>query len=316
VTKDTNSYLALTLSADGKTLATVQQKILRTFSVLPAAGSGAKPPEPSFPQERDVDDFAWSPAGDFYLHESLDLVRLAADGGSKTVLLSDAAVFGLNACADGKTLLLSWVGYGGGIGIHVWRMNANGGDAKELTSGKLDFNPVCSPDSKQVYFAELNGGIMRVPLDGSRKPEMVPGSVIPKSIVGAPRIDVSHDGKLLAFVSSTVEANGGSGLQHIALVPLEEGAQPQAGILSPNPHITGGPAFTPDGKSLVYAIRVDGVDNLWQQPLDGSAGRQITNFPTDQITRFEWSPNGKSLGVLREHGESDVVLLREAAAAQ
>ena len=36
ITKDTNSYRTLTLSADGKALATVQQKVARTLYVLPA----------------------------------------------------------------------------------------------------------------------------------------------------------------------------------------------------------------------------------------------------------------------------------------
>ena len=41
--------------------------------------------------------------------------------------------------------------------------------------------------------------------------------------------------------------------------------------------------FTPDGKSLVYASRENGVDNVWVQPLDGSAGHPITNFKSEQI---------------------------------
>ena len=122
VTKDTNSYQALTLSADGKTLATVQQKTIRNLNLLPAAGSGAKPAEPALVQERDIDDFAWAPGGGFYVHEVLNLSHISADGTGKTVLLSNESVFGLNACADGKTLLMSWIGQGGAIGVHMWRM--------------------------------------------------------------------------------------------------------------------------------------------------------------------------------------------------
>lgn len=44
----------------------------------------------------------------------------------------------------------------------------------------------------------------------------------------------------------------------------------------------------------------------------GSPGRQITNFTSQQITSFHWSPDGKSLGVLSNHPESDVVLLQES----
>ena len=74
----------------------------------------------------------------------------------------------------------------------------------------------------------------------------------------------------------------------------------------------GGLNFTPDGKAVAYTIRENEVDNLWVQPLDGSRGRQITHFDSEQILNFRWSPDGKSLGILRGHTESDVVLLRES----
>jgi hypothetical protein len=65
----------------------------------------------------------------------------------------------------------------------------------------------------------------------------------------------------------------------------------------------------------VYPIQQNEVDNLWLQPLDGSAGRQITNFSNDKIQSFEYSPDGKQLGMLRLHVESDVVILRDAESA-
>jgi len=54
------------------------------------------------------------------------------------------------------------------------------------------------------------------------------------------------------------------------------------------------------------------VDNLWVQPLDGSAGYPITGFKSEQIWSFSLSPDGKNLAVLRGHFDSDVVLLRES----
>jgi hypothetical protein len=51
------------------------------------------------------------------------------------------------------------------------------------------------------------------------------------------------------------------------------------------------------------------------QPLDGALGRQITNFTSDAIQEFHFSPDGKMLGVLRVHSESDVALLRDTSSA-
>jgi eukaryotic-like serine/threonine-protein kinase len=313
VTKDTDTYATLTVSGDGKTLATAQSRSLRNFYVFLSSGTDSKLPDPMLSQERNVDDFAWAPDGGFYFHEDSNLVHISADGSGKTVLLSDAALFGLNVCPDGKTLVFSWIGHGTGGDIQVWRTDANGGNAKQLSFGKLGFNPVCSPDSKQVYYHELNGNVMRVPSDGSRQPELVAGSVVANSIVGNPNVGLSPDGKLLAFEVSDAGTTENSSHQRIAIASLDGSAPTR--FLQPNPQIMNGPRFSSDGKSVVYAIRANDVDNLWLQPLDGSAGRQITNFPAEHIDAFHWSPDGKSLAMLCGHTESDVVLLRDAATA-
>ena len=70
--------------------------------------------------------------------------------------------------------------------------------------------------------------------------------------------------------------------------------------------------FEAEGKAVAYPIRENEVDNNWVQPLDGSRGRQITNFDSEQILNFRWSPDGKSLCILRGHTDSDVVLLQES----
>jgi len=75
----------------------------------------------------------------------------------------------------------------------------------------------------------------------------------------------------------------------------------------------GGLNFTPDGKAVAYPIRENGVDNIWVQPLDGSQGRQITYFDSEQILNFRWSAEGRSLCILRGHTDSDVVLIRESS---
>jgi Tol biopolymer transport system component len=70
--------------------------------------------------------------------------------------------------------------------------------------------------------------------------------------------------------------------------------------------------FTPDGKAVACVGWENGVDNVWVQPLDGSADHPITDFTSDQVWLFSLSPDGKSLAVLRGHYDSDVVLLQES----
>jgi len=101
----------------------------------------------------------------------------------------------------------------------------------------------------------------------------------------------------------------------IALLPLDAGAQPAIRLLDPHPDIADGPRYTPDGKAVVYPITQNGVGNLWLQPLDGTSGRQITNFKSDLIFWLQWSPDGKNIGVLTQRIDADVVLLRESSNA-
>jgi hypothetical protein len=67
----------------------------------------------------------------------------------------------------------------------------------------------------------------------------------------------------------------------------------------------------PNTNILAYKISENGAENLWLQPLDGSPGHQLTHFTSEKITDFHWSPDGKTLDVIREHDVADVVLLRE-----
>ncbi len=113
-----------------------------------------------------------------------------------------------------------------------------------------------------------------------------------------------------------INVNSNDLKKRIALVPLNAGPHPEVRWLDPDPRISSNPIFTPDGKALVYPVRQNGVDNLWQQPLDGGSGRQITNFDSDTIRISQYSPDGKTVGVLQVHAESDVVLLRDASASK
>jgi len=74
--------------------------------------------------------------------------------------------------------------------------------------------------------------------------------------------------------------------------------------------------FTPDGKAVAYRIIENGVENIWVQPLEAGAGHQLTHFTSDRIRFFKWSPDGKTLGVVRTKIEANVVLLHETGAAK
>ncbi|MGH7744998.1 MAG: hypothetical protein ACREQ5_09390, partial [Candidatus Dormibacteria bacterium] len=317
VTQDTNNYATLTLSADAKTLATIQQRFLSSLYIVPASGPGKTQPQ-ALSQLKNLHDFAWDGNDAFYIREARRLVRMAADGSNETVVLDDVMSFGTSACSDGKTLLFARPGDVSGSGpvVNIWRVSSDGSNPQQLSTGKNDREPLCSPDSKWAYFMNQKDGVIeRVSIDGGAS-QPVPGAQIPHGIVGAEGLGISPDSKVLAFLSTAnVEVGTQMQVQKIALVPLDAGPQPQVRFLVPNPHIVRGPSFTPDGKALVYPVMENGITNLWLQPLDGSAGHAFTNFLAEHDLVFHWSPDGKSLAILRGHLDSDVVLLRDTGAA-
>jgi Tol biopolymer transport system component len=183
----------------------------------------------------------------------------------------------------------------------------------QLTDGKNDRYPVCSADEKWAYYFDADMQIWRVRLDGSGKPEVVPGSSVPRTLNTGTGLSSSPDGKLLAYLVATIPTREDPYPQYkIALLDLASPATP-AKLMDADERISsGGLSFSPDGKAVAYPIRENGVDNLWLQPLDGTPGRQITSFASEQIVDFHWSPGGRSLGILRGHTDSDVVLIRES----
>ena len=335
ITKDTNNYSNLSLSADGKIIATSQQKASRTFYLLPADGGGANAsPRPIFEQERDIANFAWAGNEQIVVSEADKLVRFSLDGKSRAVLASDPNAF-LNApetCSpaaaagssvpESHRIVFAWAGHAeNATGRSIWRVDLDGSNLKQLTTGHGDQDPSCSPDGKWVYFINNNPDrIRRVSIDGGTV-EDVPGTSIPNSIYGGFAAHISPDGSRLAFVlteaSQAMIAPGSPNDEKIAIVSLDPASKGAHQLLTPNPHITGSVHFTPDGKSLAYAVRENGIDNVWVQPIDGGPGHYITKFPSDQSRGgFAWSPDGKTLAILRGRLDSDVVLLRDTSSSR
>jgi serine/threonine protein kinase/Tol biopolymer transport system component len=314
ITNDTNDYTTLTASANGKAVSTVQVQTSGEIDVLPADGKGAPAAVSSVPKWKMLTGYDWMPSGRLIVAENDQIVSTAPDQQAAVTLLSEpSSLFVLpTSCAQGRYIVFSWVAHQGMNSVGVWRANADGSDLRELANGRLNAFAQCSPDGKWVYYNEIpDYHLMRVAVGGGT-PEVVPNSTVPHAIFSG--FAMSPDGKTIAYVPEIADSGTKSYVSKLAIVDLAAGANAPPRLLDMHPrHADFWVRFTPDGKAVAYPIEDKGVGNIWEQPLDGSKGRQITNFTSEEIGEFSWSLDGKRLAVARSQTSSDVILLRQSA---
>jgi Tol biopolymer transport system component len=311
ITRDTNGYTTLTLSSDGGMAATVQVKTTHTIEVIPGAGTKESSPTPVLSEIPDAFALSWAGDNELLVSNGPDLIEVGLDGTNRRTVASDAAgnITAAHLCGE-QYVVLSWGFHGGNNGVRIWRLDADGSNAMQLTNGKGDFNPVCSPDGRWVYYQDQAADrILRVSIEGG-KPEIVPGTVVFDAGLAKPLGGLSSDGKQMPFFSQSDFARN-----ELEIVNLDAGPNPVRRTLSADSRVSGAVVFTPDAKAVAYPIQEGGVSNIWVQPLDGSAGRQITNFKSGTFRSFRWSPDGRWLALIRDVSQSDVVVLREASQA-
>jgi Tol biopolymer transport system component len=179
-------------------------------------------------------------------------------------------------------------------------MSTSGTDFKQLTFGSAEADPLCSPDGKWVYYIDYadSQALKRVSIDGG-SPETILATA-----QGA--AEISPDGKSVASMEVRE-------LDHRLVLNIFSLEDKKVAFHDIDPRASWPFAFAPAGKSVVFAVREKGVSNLWMQPLDGSAPRQLTHFTSERIEKFLFSKDGTKIAMQRGHNESDAVLLRDTS---
>jgi len=301
VTRDTNSYTDLSIAGSGQLLAAILSQGHWHMEI------GANV-EPNF-QAHDIaptsafTNFTWTKDGRLISDQDNTLNLIDPSTGNKTPIQNGGPGGNPSECLDGRYIVFELVFQGSSGDSNVWRIDASGGDLKQLTTGTHDSSPVCSSDGRWVYYnAESGEGkLARVSIDGGT----------PQTISDLPlnqNFDVSPDGKLAAF--ATLE-HSGEHKEKIALVSADPAAGVSPKIIEFERLRFGPMRFSRDGKAVIYPTRENGVDNLWLQPLDGATGHAITDFKAERIYDFHWSFDGKQLAMVRGHSDFDVVLMRD-----
>lgn len=209
---------------------------------------------------------------------------------------------------------------GNAEGKLVWLARGDGSEAKQLLTQAS--SPVFSPDGSQIAFYHWTDGIYIANADGGN----------PKKILGesnAKYLAWSHDGKWIAFSSQPSQQEGapvnidairvdGSGRRTIVIGGRQPTWSPDdtmvafascrgsdCGIFKASSgggdlgslvvgDLATNPAWSPDGKKILYQADADSVKQLFVVNVDGTGKKQITSG-TNPHVGAQWSPDGSTI---------------------
>ena len=303
LTRDTNSYDYPTVAQTGQLLAAVARQDHMNLEII-SMGRGAD--SKSLGAVDGDTSLGWTPDGRIINDHNAILHTVDPETGAQGVIsvAQDTYSYAPSGCPDGRTLVFEMFrrDVASGRAWDIYRADSAGGDLKPLTTNHASFRPFCSPDGRWVYFKDVNAlRLMRVGIDGG--PPQKVTDIVP--LYGA--YDVSPDGTALVFAT---ESQSGDRKEKIVEVAADTGQLRREIRLEKEVNFYS-IRYAPGGKAVVFGVRENGVDNLWSQPVDGSPGKWLTFFETEQLGDFLWSPDGTKLALVRGHTDSDIVLLRD-----
>jgi serine/threonine protein kinase/Tol biopolymer transport system component len=317
ITRDTENYSFPTVTDDGATIAAVTARGRVSIYLFPLSGQPEALTNPIFP-ELDSTAGAWAQDGGAYQVIGGDLIHFALDGSRKTLASDPEATIGnVVPCYGTDYVIYTWAGHEQRQSI--WRVNTDGSNVTSLTPGKNDVVMDCSADGKFLIFQDQTSlQYFRMSPDGG-KPELIPNLRFPQGIIVA-NLAISPDGKKVA-THATITPAAGAPMQRIAFFDLTD-PNSKPVLIAPDPRISGSLRYSPDGKSLIYPVLVNGTDNEYLQPIAGSTesqpaqGKFLTHFADDSAGGCVFSPDNQHIGCVRNHPTSNAILLHDSAPAK
>jgi serine/threonine protein kinase len=296
ITNDLSDYSAISLTADGNTIATTQGRKNDRFGELSLA-------DPSHLQEHQISGlsrFAWLDDSTILASDIEKGLRLVALPNDEPTALNvpQGHWFVFPALCGSDTLIASGGTLEGGEDSKsVYRMHLDGSGLTQLTRGPLDVWPDCTADGKWLFYNHADGSgdehTMRLSLQsGTVQLALSDSAVFSVSPNGRLLVHVNYRGTPRLHVAST------DSLQEIRSFPLSPDFQYRF-------------AFSADNESIFYTTKAGADTTIWRQPLAPVTPVRVATLAKISVQWIRPSPDGTRIGLVIETPTSEAVLLRD-----
>jgi serine/threonine protein kinase/Tol biopolymer transport system component len=298
LTNDENDYEEINLAQNERTLVTTQTY---EFSSIWAESSTGVLRRLTTEGHEGADGVTVTPRGRIIYtvgeNEQSSLWSMNMEGGDRKPLVLTSS-FLPSASPDGR--FIAYVSRDHDA-HHIWLMDADGQNNRQLTGGGGEKYPSFTPDGNWVVYTSLakeRGSLWKISTSGGGAPIQLTRDAITMKPV------VSPDGTKIACTYRTDETDKWK----IAVLPFD-GGQPLVTFAFPYPYnqII---RWTSDSSALIYLDKRNGVHNLWRQPLDQSQPTQITNFTEDLILHYNLLNRETELVLSRGGRRREIVLIK------
>ena len=291
-------------SPDGQRLA-----FLRIFSeksqliILPAGGGvetivrEAIPPEirwhPDQPESGGSIGPAWSPDGtylvtgsNFNSAQGLGLKRTTFSGQQTALTHPSSGAVDDTPSFSPSGRHLAFVRKWSSVSGDIFILPSSGGSPTRLTSEGGFIQGMAWLDDEQLIYSSNREGSFRlwqISRRGGEPQVVVAGGARPQWP------SVSPDHRWLAFVDTKDDTN----IWQFSLSNRGTAAQAEPFISSAGADYS--PAYSPDGKRIVFVSDRSGKQQLWLADYDGTEVHQLTNFEGSGVGSPRWSPDGRRI---------------------
>lgn len=226
---------------------------------------------------------SWFPDGRSLLVNALDgrIFKVDAESGEEVeIRVALGAAQDAVISSDGKRIAFSADTTGSKDKNAIWVAAADGTGLRQVVEmAGLQHEPHWSRDDDWIYFlsgeGKQNHDIWRVSTETGAREQLTAGQLYHFDLALSPD-------DVLAFSGNR------SGNYEIWIWDQTGEEAPRR--VTDDPGLDGGPAWSPDGRSLIFHSSRSGSLNLWAVPAEGGEARQLTHHPEGARGAAWWHP--------------------------